>query len=103
MNSEILKEIKIGKHSIIPVLLAPMCGITDAPFRKLVKSFGAGLTISEMIASEAMTLKTKNALQKAGVTTVEALNALSDEEINNVGGLGEKTIQEIMDLLGRNQ
>ncbi|MFC3051064.1 tRNA dihydrouridine synthase DusB [Kordiimonas pumila] len=37
-----------------PVLLAPMCGVTDMPFRRLVKSYGAGLVVSEMIASEAM-------------------------------------------------
>ena len=37
-----------------PVILAPMSGVTDMPFRKLVKSFGAGLVVSEMIASEAM-------------------------------------------------
>ena len=37
-----------------PVVLAPMAGITDLPFRRLVKSFGAGLVVSEMIASKAM-------------------------------------------------
>lgn len=37
-----------------PVILAPMSGVTDAPFRQLVKSFGAGLVVSEMIASQAM-------------------------------------------------
>ena len=37
-----------------PVLLAPMSGVTDMPFRRLVKGFGAGLVISEMIASVAM-------------------------------------------------
>ena len=37
-----------------PVFLAPMSGVTDMPFRRLVKGFGAGLVISEMIASEAM-------------------------------------------------
>jgi tRNA-dihydrouridine synthase B len=36
------------------VLLAPMSGVTDAPFRRLVAEFGAGLVISEMIASEAL-------------------------------------------------
>lgn len=36
------------------VLLAPMAGITDLPFRRLVKGFGAGLVVSEMIASKAM-------------------------------------------------
>ena len=35
-----------------PVLLAPLAGITDLPFRKLVASFGAGLVVSEMVASQ---------------------------------------------------
>ena len=37
-----------------PVLLAPMAGITDLPFRDLVASFGAGLVVSEMVASHDM-------------------------------------------------
>lgn len=37
-----------------PVLLAPMAGVTDAPFRRLVMSFGAGMVFSEMIASRVM-------------------------------------------------
>jgi len=36
------------------VLLAPMSGVTDRPFRKLVRQFGAGLVFSEMIASQQM-------------------------------------------------
>ena len=46
------------------VLLAPMSGVTDLPFRKLVKKFGAPLLISEMIASRAMILQTKESLKK---------------------------------------
>ncbi len=37
-----------------PVFLAPMAGITDLPFRRLVASFGAGLVVSEMVASQEM-------------------------------------------------
>ncbi len=37
-----------------PVLLAPMAGITDRPFRDLVMGFGAGLVVSEMVASQEM-------------------------------------------------
>ena len=37
-----------------PVALAPMAGITDLPFRNLVQSFGAGLVVSEMVASQEM-------------------------------------------------
>lgn len=37
-----------------PVLLAPMAGITDLPFRRVVAGFGAGLVVSEMVASQEM-------------------------------------------------
>lgn len=37
-----------------PVLLAPMAGITDLPFRRMVARFGAGLVVSEMVASGEM-------------------------------------------------
>lgn len=51
----ILKPIMIGNiHIDAPVFLAPMSGISDYPFRKLVSSFGAGLVFSEMIASREM-------------------------------------------------
>jgi tRNA-dihydrouridine synthase B len=46
------------------VLLAPMSGVTDLPFRRLVKKFGASLVISEMIASRAMILQTRESMKK---------------------------------------
>jgi tRNA-dihydrouridine synthase B len=49
----------------VPVVLAPMTGVTDRPFRTLVKRYGAGLTVTEMIASEAMIRETRQSLQKA--------------------------------------
>ena len=43
----------IGPISLTPaVLLAPMAGITDLPFRRMVARFGAGLVVSEMVASQ---------------------------------------------------
>src|SRR4051812_40057699 len=48
-----------------PVILAPMSGVTDMPFRRLVKSFGAGLVVSEMIASEAMIRASRQSLLMA--------------------------------------
>ncbi len=57
--------IKIGQITLQDnVLLAPMSGVTDLPFRRLVKSFGASLVISEMIASRAMILQTRESLKK---------------------------------------
>lgn len=52
-------------HVENPVMLAPMTGVTDLAFRKLVKSYGAGLVFSEMIASRAMILETANTLRMA--------------------------------------
>lgn len=52
-----LGNITLDGHAI----LAPMTGVSDLPFRKLVKSFGATLVVSEMIASKAVVLETKNA------------------------------------------
>jgi tRNA-dihydrouridine synthase B len=57
--------LKIGDIKLpTNILLAPMSGVTDMPFRKLVKNFGAPLVISEMIASRAMILQTRESLQK---------------------------------------
>jgi tRNA-dihydrouridine synthase B len=61
-----LKPISIGPVQIAsPVILAPMTGVTDLPFRRIVKRFGAGLTVSEMIASQAMVRETRQSLQKS--------------------------------------
>jgi tRNA-dihydrouridine synthase B len=48
-----------------PVILAPMSGVTDLPFRRLVKSHGAALVVSEMIASQAAIRETRQALTMA--------------------------------------
>lgn len=53
------------------VILAPMSGVTDMPFRRLVKRRGAGLVISEMIASQAMIRETRQSLRMASHTPEE--------------------------------
>lgn len=45
------------------IVLAPMSGVTDLPFRRLVKRFGAGLVVSEMIASKAMVYAARKTLK----------------------------------------
>ena len=62
----LLKPINVGPVRIdAPVILAPMTGVTDLPFRRMVKRYGAGLTVSEMIASQAMIRETRQSLQKS--------------------------------------
>lgn len=65
--------IQVGNIEIKdPVILAPMSGVTDLPFRRLVKSYGAGLVVSEMIASQAMIRETRRTMQMATHTPEEA-------------------------------
>jgi tRNA-dihydrouridine synthase B len=59
-------SIDIGPISLAdPVILAPMSGVTDMPFRRLVKRHGAGLVVSEMIASQAMIRQSRQSLKMA--------------------------------------
>jgi len=61
-----LKPISVGPVTIDdPVILAPMSGVTDMPFRQMVKRGGAGLVVSEMIASAAMVRENRKTLQMA--------------------------------------
>src|SRR3954447_7991728 len=48
-----------------PVILAPMSGVSDMPFRRLVKRGGAGLVVSEMIASQAMIRASRQTMKMA--------------------------------------
>jgi tRNA-dihydrouridine synthase B len=51
----------------VPVILAPMSGVTDLPFRRLAKAEGTGLVVSEMIASNAMVRENRTTLKMVEV------------------------------------
>jgi len=58
--------LKIGPIALDnPVILAPMSGVTDMPFRRLAKRNGAGLVVSEMIASQAMIRANRQTMKMA--------------------------------------
>lgn len=60
--------IQLGDITIAsPVLLAPMAGITDRPFRELVAAYGAGLVVSEMVASAEMVAANPSARARAEI------------------------------------
>ncbi|MES2753955.1 MAG: tRNA dihydrouridine synthase DusB [Pseudomonadota bacterium] len=62
----ILAPIQVGPVRIeTPVILAPMTGVTDRPFRTLVRRYGSGLNVTEMIASQAAIRETRQSVQKA--------------------------------------
>lgn len=61
-----LRPIHIGPVRIdSPVILAPMTGVSDLPFRKAVRGYGSGLNVTEMIASQAAIRETRQSVQKA--------------------------------------
>ncbi len=67
-----IHPIQIGPVRIEqPVILAPMTGVTDMPFRTIVRRFGCGLNVTEMIASQAMIRETRQSLQKAAWDPIE--------------------------------
>jgi len=67
-----LTPIEIGPVRIdCPVVLAPMTGVTDKPFRALVRRYGSGLNVTEMIASEAAIRETRQSVQKAEWAPIE--------------------------------
>jgi tRNA-dihydrouridine synthase B len=99
-----LDPISIGPVRIdSPVILAPMTGVTDRPFRKLVKRYGAGLTVTEMIASQAMIRETRQSLQKAAWDPIEdpvsmQLAGCAPKEMAEAAKLNEDRGAAIIDI-----
>lgn len=54
-----IRDIELSSN----VILAPMTGVTDLPFRTLVKRLGVGMVVSEMIASQSMIRQTRRSMQ----------------------------------------
>ncbi len=64
-----------------PVFLAPMSGVSDLPFRRIVQHYGAGLVFSEMIASrEALRAADKN--QKSSISESRKMRQRYDHDDN---------------------
>src|SRR5271154_5007027 len=67
-----LPPLKIGPYQIdVPIVLAPMAGVTDRPFRQLCKSLGAGLAVTEMVGANSLihgSEKTKRRANHEGET-----------------------------------
>ncbi len=67
-----LRPLEVGPVRVeTPVVLAPMTGVTDLPFRRLVRRYGSGLNVTEMIASEAAIRETRQSVQKAAWDRIE--------------------------------
>ncbi len=99
-----IHPIQIGPVRIeTPVILAPMTGVTDMPFRCVVRRFGSGLNVSEMIASQAMIRETRQSLQKAAWDPIEEpvsmqLAGCTPKEMGEAAKLNEDRGAAIIDI-----
>ena len=99
-----LKPIQIGPIEILcPVILAPMTGVTDMPFRRIVRRFGSGLNVTEMIASQAMIRETRQSLQKCAWDAIEEpvsmqLAGCTPYEMGEAAKLNEERGAAIIDI-----
>jgi tRNA-dihydrouridine synthase B len=86
-----------------PVILAPMTGVTDMPFRTLVRRFGSGLNVTEMIASPAAIRETRQSIQKAAWHPMEEpvsmqLVGCTPHEMAEAAKLSEQKGAAIIDI-----
>jgi tRNA-dihydrouridine synthase B len=105
MRSEpLLKPIQVGSVTIdTPVILAPMTGVSDLPFRKMVRRYGSGLNVTEMIASQAAIRETRQSIQKAAWDPIEEpvsmqLVGCSPKEMGEAAKLNEDRGAAIIDI-----
>ena len=97
-------SIQIGNITLKDrVILAPMSGVTDLPFRRVVKSRGASLVISEMIASQAMIRHTRQSLRMASHSEEETprtvqLAGCEPEVMAEAAKLNEDLGAQIIDI-----
>ncbi|QIG80304.1 tRNA dihydrouridine synthase DusB [Stakelama tenebrarum] len=99
-----LAPIQIGDVRIdAPVLLAPMTGVTDLPFRRAVRRFGSGLNVTEMIASAAAIRETRQSVIKAAWDPIEEpvsmqLVGCTPHEMGEAAKLNEDRGAAIIDI-----
>ena len=83
-----------GKHQIaIPVVLAPMAGITNTAYRRLCREYGGGLFVSEMVTSRALVERTDESMRLIGHHPSEEIRSVQ------LYGVDPSTISEAVKML----
>lgn len=77
----------------VPVVLAPMAGITNTAFRRLCREFGAGLYVSEMITSRALVERTPESMRLITHHPSEKVRSIQ------LYGVDPKTVREAVTML----
>lgn len=88
------QKLQIGHLELdVPVVLAPMAGITNTAYRRLCREFGAGLYVSEMITSRALVERTRESMRL--ITHHESETTRSIQ----LYGVDPKTMREAVTML----
>ncbi len=88
------KSLQIGPLTLaVPVVLAPMAGITNTAFRRLCREFGAGLYVSEMITSRALVERTEGSMRLIRHHESETPRSIQ------LYGVDPKTVSEAVTML----
>ena len=86
--------LRIGPLELdVPVVLAPMAGITNTAFRRLCREFGAGLYVSEMITSRALVERTRESMRLINHHESETTRSIQ------LYGVDPKTVAEAVTML----
>jgi nifR3 family TIM-barrel protein len=93
-TSTLAAPLKIGGIELtVPVVLAPMAGITNTAFRRLCREYGAGLYVSEMITSRALVERTPESMRLIRHHESETLRSIQ------LYGVDPKTVREAVTML----
>ena len=94
LSAAIAPVLRIGPFDLdIPVVLAPMAGITNTAFRRLCREFGAGLYVSEMITSRALIERTPTSMRLIQHHESETLRSIQ------LYGVDPTTVSEAVTML----
>ena len=86
--------LRIGNLALdVPVVLAPMAGITNTAFRRLCREYGAGLYVSEMITSRALVERTPESMRLISHHPSETTRSIQ------LYGVDPKTVREAVTML----
>jgi nifR3 family TIM-barrel protein len=94
MQSQTKPALRYGNIAIdVPVVLAPMAGITNTAYRRLCQGFGGGLYVSEMVTSRALVERTEESMRLIGHHESEKVRSVQ------LYGVDPKTIADAVTML----
>jgi nifR3 family TIM-barrel protein len=94
MQAQTKPALRYGNIAIdVPVVLAPMAGITNTAYRRLCQGFGGGLYVSEMVTSRALVERTEESMRLIGHHESEKVRSVQ------LYGVDPKTISDAVTML----